>query len=88
MPERATVLNRSEESAEAIVAANTGRRAEGSRRGNAVVIEDGMSQMFAKAKLAGLVDRVKPDKPRQRETGFAELSLRNLRHRVGESQIR
>jgi len=47
-----------------------------------------MSQMFAKAKLAGLVDRVKPDKPRQRETGFAELSLRNLRHRVGESQIR
>jgi ATP-dependent protease ClpP protease subunit len=83
MPERATVLNRSEESAEAIVAANTGRRAEGV----AVVIEDGMSQMFAKAKLAGLVDRVN-DKPRQRETGFAELSLRNLRHRVGESQIR
>jgi hypothetical protein len=29
MPERATVLNRSEESAEAIVAANRGRRAEG-----------------------------------------------------------
>ena len=38
-----------------------------------MIIEFGMSQMFVKAKLADLVDRVKPDRPRQRETGFAEL---------------
>ncbi len=49
-----------------------------------MIIEFGMSQMFVKAKLAGLVDRVvKPDRPRQRETGIAELPQRNLRRRVG-----
>ena len=41
--------------------------------------------MFAKAKLADTADRVKPDKPRQRETRIAELTLRNLGHRVGSN---
>ncbi len=48
-----------------------------------MIIEFGMSQMFVKAKLADLVDRVKPDRPRQRETGVAELLQRSLRRRVG-----
>jgi len=57
-----------------------GRR---SRRGSALVIDDGLSQMFAQAKLADLVNRVKPEKPRQRGTGFAEPASRDLGHRVG-----
>jgi hypothetical protein len=48
-----------------------------------VIIECGMSQMFVKAKLADLVDRVKPDMPRQRETGLAESPQRSLGRRVG-----
>ena len=39
--------------------------------------------MFAKAKLADTTDRVKPDRPRQRETRFAESTIRNLRRRAG-----
>ena len=57
-----------------------GRR---SRRGSALIIDNGMSQMFAQAKLADLVNRVKPDEPRQRGTDVAESALRNLGHRVG-----
>ena len=56
-----------------------GRR---SRRGGALIIDNGMSQMFAQAKLADLVSRVKPDEPRQRETDVAESTSRNLGHRV------
>ena len=48
-----------------------------------MIIEFGKSQMFVKAKLAGMVDRVKPDRPRQRETGVAELLQRSLRRRAG-----
>ena len=48
-----------------------------------MIIDAGMSQMFVQAKLAGMVDRVKPDRPRQRETGIAESLLRSLRRRVG-----
>ena len=46
-----------------------GRR---SRTGSTLIIETGSSQMFAKAKLVDTVDRVQPDRPRQRETGIAE----------------
>jgi hypothetical protein len=48
-----------------------------------LVIDRGLSQIFAKAKLADKVDRVKPDKPRQRENDIAESTLRHLGHRVG-----
>ena len=53
-----------------------------SRKGSALIIETGSSQMFAKAKLADTVNRVKPDTPRQRETSVAESTSRNLRHWV------
>ena len=53
-----------------------------SRTGSAWIIETGSSQMFAQAKLADTVDRVKPERPRQRETSIAESTSRNLRHRV------
>ena len=39
--------------------------------------------MFAQAKLADLENRVKPDEPRQRETGVAESTSRYLGHRAG-----
>ena len=48
-----------------------------------MIIDNGLSQMFAQAKLADMVNRVKPDGPRQRETGVAESTLRNLGHRAG-----
>ena len=48
-----------------------------------MIIDNGMSQMFAQAKLTDLVNRVKPDEPRQRGTDVAESALRNLVHRVG-----
>ncbi len=57
-----------------------GRR---SRRGSALIIDSGLSQMFAQAKLADLENRVKPDEPRQRGTGVAESTSCNLGHRVG-----
>ena len=47
------------------------------------IIDYGLSQMFAHAKLADLENRVKPDEPRQRETGVAESTSRNLGHRSG-----
>jgi len=50
-----------------------------------LIIEAGMSQMFAKAKLADTADRVKPDKSRQRETRITESTLRHLGHRVGST---
>jgi hypothetical protein len=39
--------------------------------------------MFAQAKLAKTVDRVKPERPRQREIGFAEPDTGDLGRRVG-----
>ena len=57
-----------------------------SRTGSALIIETGSSQMFAKAKLADTVDRVKPDRPRQRETSVAESTSGNLRHWVEATQ--
>ena len=57
-----------------------GRR---SRRGSTLVIDNGLSQMFAQAKLADLENRVKPDEPRQRENGVAESASCNLGHRAG-----
>ena len=42
--------------------------------------------MLANAKLADTVDRVKPDRPRQRETSVAESTSRNLRHSVEATQ--
>ena len=55
-----------------------------SRTGSALIIDTGASQMFAQAKLADTVDRVKPDRPRQRETSVAESTSRDLR-RQGEA---
>jgi len=48
-----------------------------------LVIDNGLSQMFAQAKLADLENRVKPDAPRQRGTGVAESASCNLGHRAG-----
>ena len=48
-----------------------------------MVIDKGLSQMFAQVKLAYLENRVKPDEPRQRGTGVAESSSCNLGHRAG-----
>jgi hypothetical protein len=59
-----------------------GRR---SRRGSAAVIDKGLSQMFAQAKLADTTNRVKLDESRQRETNVAEPVSRNLGHRVGRN---
>jgi hypothetical protein len=57
-----------------------GRR---SGRGSPLVIGTGLSQMFAPAKLAAIVDRVKPERPRQREISFAEPDAGDLGRRVG-----
>ena len=92
MPERATVMSRSEESAAVAVADGRADEAEAGaeglkvRTGSALSIETGSSQMFANAKLADTVDRVKPDRPRQRETSVAESTSRNLRHSVEATQ--
>jgi hypothetical protein len=59
-----------------------------SRRRSVLIIETGSSQMFAKAKLADTVDRVKPDRPRQRETSIAEATSRNFRHEVEATRTR
>jgi len=74
MPERATVMSRSEKSAEAMVVAVAGpmrpeakqRRAEGMGGPTLWLSEVKKPQMFVTAKLAIVVDRVKPDRPRQR----------------------
>jgi len=57
-----------------------GRRSKG---GRTLVIDNGLSQMFAKAKLADLENRVKSDEPRQRGTGVAESASCNLGHQAG-----
>ena len=41
--------------------------------------------MFTQAKLADTTNRVKPDESRRRETNVAELSARNLGHRVARN---
>jgi len=53
-----------------------GRR---NRRRSPLVIETGLSQMFAIAKLVDIVDVVKPLMLRQRETIFAEPIVRDFR---------
>ena len=40
-----------------------------------MVIDNGLSQMFAQAKLADLENRVKPDALRQRGTGVARIGI-------------
>ena len=60
-----------------------GAKGQRSRRGSRLIIETGVSQMFAQAKLADTADRVKPDRPRQRETCIAESALSDLGRRVG-----
>ena len=42
-----------------------------------------MSQMFAVAKLAGMACKVKPKRPRQRETELGGSDTHNLRWRAG-----
>jgi hypothetical protein len=44
-----------------------------------VIIGNGLSQMFAVAKLADMVNRVKPEGPRQRETRPAGLQISGFR---------
>ena len=60
-----------------------GAKGQRRRRGSTLVIDNGQSQMFAQAKLADQVNRVKPEGPRQRGTRVAEPASRNLGHRVG-----
>jgi len=48
-----------------------------------VILGDGLSQMFAIAKLADTVNRVKPDALRQRETKSGGLETSNFRRRAG-----
>jgi hypothetical protein len=48
-----------------------------------VILDNGRSQMFAIAKLAESVPRVKPDALRQRETKPGGLQLSNFRRGAG-----
>ncbi len=48
-----------------------------------MILGNGLSQMFAIAKLADSVPRVKPDALRQRETNAGGLQLSNFRRRAG-----
>lgn len=48
-----------------------------------MILGDGLSQMFAIAKLAGTVTRVKPDALRQRETRSGESETSNFRRCAG-----
>ena len=45
-----------------------------------MIIGNGLSQMFAVAKLADMVNRVKPEGPRQRETRPAGLQISGFRN--------
>lgn len=83
MPERATVLSRSEKSAEAIVAATQGAKGRRNRRGRPLVLGFGRSQMFAAAKLARMTFRVKPERSWQREIESGGSETSNLRRRAG-----
>src|SRR5665647_3953849 len=58
--------NRIEKSAEAVVVSGKKILAKGrrNRRRRPVIIGNGLSQMFAVAKLADMVNRVKPEGPR------------------------
>jgi hypothetical protein len=58
-----------------------GRR---NRRRRPVIIGNGLSQMFAVAKLADMVNRVKPEGPRQRETRPAGLQISGFRMCEGQ----
>jgi hypothetical protein len=75
------VLSRSEKSAEAVVVSGKEILAKGrrNRRRRPVIIGNGLSQMFAVAKLADMVNRVKPEGPRQRETRPAGLQISGFR---------
>jgi RNA-directed DNA polymerase len=71
----------SEKSAEAVVVSGNKILAKGrrNRRRRPVIIGNGLSQMFAIAKLADMVNRVKPEGPRQRETRPAGLQISGFR---------
>ena len=53
------------------------------RRGCPLTLGDGLSQMFAIAKLADTVNRVKPEALWQRETKSGGLETSNFRRRAG-----
>ena len=48
-----------------------------------MILGNGLSQMFAIAKLADTVNRVKAEAPWQRETSFGGLETSNFRRRAG-----
>jgi hypothetical protein len=48
-----------------------------------LILGDGLSQMFAQAKLADTVKRVKPDALRQRETKLGGSEISNFRRCAG-----
>ena len=48
-----------------------------------MILGNGLSQMFAIAKLADTVNRVKPEALRQRETKSGGLETSNFRRRAG-----
>ena len=60
MPERATVLSRSEKSAEAIVVGGDPAKGRRSGRNSSWVIETGEPQMFTTVKLATKLVQVNP----------------------------
>ena len=59
-----------------------GAKGQRNRRGCPLILGDGLSQMFAPAKLADTVQRVKPDARRQRETKSGGLETSNFRRRA------
>ena len=60
-----------------------GAKGQRNRRRRPLLLGDGLSQMFALAKLADRVDRVKPGAPRQRETKSGGLETSNFRRCAG-----
>ena len=60
-----------------------GAKGQRNRRRCPVILGNGLSQMFAPAKLADTVNRVKPEALRQRETKSGGLETSNFRRRAG-----
>ena len=60
-----------------------GAKGQRNRRRRPWILGDGLSQMFALAKLADMVNRVKPEALRQRETKSSGSETRNFRGAQG-----
>jgi len=60
-----------------------GAKGQRNRRRCPLILGDGRSQMVAFAKLADIVNRVKPETPRQRETKSGGAEISNFRRYAG-----